>query len=175
MKKHRTTIIALASALALYLFVISPIEESRERISSELPQKMASLTKHREFVIKYSQEKELLKEHREELRQKEGFIIPESDPTLAAASVQSRVQDIAALAGIKVNSIRALSPVMEEGYSRLPVHVDGSGSMKAISGMLKMVGSSREMLAVEKLEINSTRYGNRLMVKIQLAGLMRNE
>ena len=175
MKKQRTALIALAAAVALYLLVISPIEASRARIMAELPQKQASLAKHRDFISKYSAEKERIDEHRQELREMEGFIIPESDPTLAAASVQSRVQDIAASAGIKVNSIRALTPVREKGYSKLPVYVDGDGSMKNISRLLKIMDSSPEMLAVEKVEISSTRKGSQLRVKIQLAGLMRNE
>lgn len=175
MKKHRTALIALASAIALYLLVISPLENARERIGNELPQKQASLAKYRDFLLTYGDERDRMKEHRQDLKQTESFIIPESDPTLAAASVQSSVQDLAALAGIKVNSIRALPPVREERYSRLPVHVDGIGKMKDISTLLKMVDSSREKLAVDKLDISTLRASGKLRIKIQLSGLMRNE
>lgn len=175
MRKHKTALISLASVIALYLFVITPLEKGRERIVNELPQKQASLAKYRHFLLTYGEEKERLHEHRQELEQVEKFIIPESDPTLAAASVQSSVQDLAALAGIKVNSIRALSPVIEKGYSRLPVYVDGAGRMKNISTLLKMVDSGREKLAVDKLDISTSRESRMLRVKIQLSGLMRNE
>jgi Tfp pilus assembly protein PilO len=175
MMKYRAALIALATAAALYLLVISPIDKSRERIRAELPQKQASLEKYRDFINKYSEEKERMDIHRQDLSELESFIVPESDPTLATASIQSRVQDIAASAGIKVNSIRALTPLPERGYSRLPVFVDGRGSMKNISSLLKMVDSSPEMLAVEKLEISSTRLRGQLRIKIQLAGMMRNE
>ena len=175
MKKQRTSLVVLVAIVALYFLVISPIEAARERISAELPQKQASLAKHLNFVSKYSTEKERMDEHRQELGKMESFIIPESDPTLASASVQSRVQDIAASAGMKVNSIRALTPVREKGYSKLPVYVDGEGSMKNISRLLKILDNSPEMLAVEKVELSSTRDGGQLRIKIQLAGLMRNE
>jgi len=175
MKKHKRALIALASVIAIYILVISPLEKARESLREEIPQKQASLAKYRNFLLKYGDEKQRMDEHREKLRQMESFIIPESDPTLAAASVQSTVQDLAALAGIRVNSIRALTPVREEGYSRLPVYVDGVGRMKDISTLLKMVDSSREKLAVEKLDISTQRESGKLRVKIQLAGLMRNE
>jgi len=175
MKKRKAYLTALAVAVGLYVLVISPLENARERIGTELPQKQASLVKHRKFIAKYTTEKERMETHRQELTALERFTISESDPSLAAASVQSKVQDIAASAGIKVNSVRALSPVRKELYTTLPVYMDGRGDITEVSRMLNLVDNSKEMLAVEKIEISSTRTSGKLRIKVQIAGLMKND
>lgn len=175
MRKSAPATIAVAVLLAIYLLVISPIEKARQRISQELPVKQALLSKRMSFIKKYSAEKDRTEEHKKQLEALELYMIHESDPSIAAASVQSKIQDMAESAGININSIRALSPVVKDGYSTLPVYVDGRGRMGNISKLLNLIENSLEMLSMEKLEISTTRSREEMRIKIQIAGIMRNE
>ena len=175
MKMKKAALTALAAVLTIYFLLVSPLENAKERIRAELPLKLAAIEKHRRFVKRYSAEKGRIEHYREQLEDLERYTIRESDPSIAAASVQSRVQDIAGSAGISIKSIRALAPVKTEGYSTLPVFIDGRGTIANISRLMNQLDNSWELLALEKLEISSTRRGGELRFKVQIAGLMRNE
>lgn len=175
MKKPMTAITAVVALLAIYLLIISPMKKARQQIGQTLPARQALLSKRMDFIKKYSAEKDRINEHRKQLEALELYTIHESDPSIAAASVQSRIQDMAESAGIKINSIRALPPVVMDGYSTLPVYVDGRGAMGNISKFLKLIENSLEMLTMERLDIATTRTRGQMRIKIQVAGIMRNE
>ena len=175
MKRHRTALITMAAALGIYFLVITPLQSASERIRAEIPLKQAAIEKHSRFVERYSAEKGHMEEYRQRLDELERYTIRETDPSIAAATVQSRVQDMAQSAGININSIRALTPVEGEGYVTLPVYVDGEGTIANISRLLNQLDNSWELMALEKLEISSMRQAGSLKLKMQIAGLMRNE
>lgn len=175
MSPRRMALILAASAMALYLTVLSPLYKADEELRAQLPVQQAALLKYRSFVDKYTREQALMDEKRRGLEALERNIVMETDLSLATAAVQGKVQDLAASSGITLDSVRALSPVDEGGYRALPVLMNGKGRINHISNLLYMLDQSRQLLRVDKLDISSTRDRGEMRIQVQISGLMRNE
>ncbi len=170
----RTTfaLIAFAVALAVHIFVILPLEGSREAIQEQLFIEHKSLIKHERFLTESAGAKQELESLKRKMQRLEKRIVREKDSSLAFASIQGAVQDMASSAGIRVNSIKPLSPDETGVYSRMPLFLDGTGDMLGLSSFLKLLDSSRELISIDKLGITRGRKG-KLRIKIELSGLMK--
>lgn len=170
----RTTL-ALAAAAALlgaYVLLVAPLEEKREGIKEKLFVEHRSMVKHERFISSARDTEVDIEKAAKELEEMEQFIIKESDLSLAFASLQSKVQDMAESAGLRITSIKPLQAVGYEGYRGLPIFMDCTGGMGQLSDFLNYLDSSWEFIAIDRLGISVLPRGE-LRVKIQLSGLTK--
>lgn len=170
----RTTIalIAVAAVLAVQVLLIAPLEGKREQIKEELFVKHKALVKYERFIASGAGAQKQLETLRNELSGLEKKTLNEKDTSLAYASLQSMLQDMADRAGLKVNSVKPLENVDHEGYSEMPLLLDCSGAMGALSTFLKRLDRSGSLVSLEKIRITTApRRG--LRIKMQLTGIMQ--
>lgn len=173
MKNSTIALIAMAAALALQLFVVSPLSEKRAAMREELAAQYTSLIKHERFIRMVKDADGELRAAREELDAIEKLFAGERDVSLAMARLQGKIQDMASLSGLGILSMKPLTPVKYAGYNGLPIFMDCAGNALSLATFLKQIDQRTEMIAVEKLNVNVGRDGQ-LRIKIQLSGLMRS-
>ena len=78
-------------------------------------------------------------------------------------------------ASIRIASIRALAPERSLYYSKLPVYVEGRGSIESIGRLMNRLAQSWEILSVDRLDISSTGKKGDLRLRVQISGVMKNE
>ncbi len=91
--------------------------------------------------------------------------------SLALASLQSKIQDMAEGAQLKVNSVKPLESEKIDGYRTLPLFLDTSGGMGSLSSFLRILESSGDLISLEKINVSRAPRGG-LRVKMRLTGLM---
>lgn len=175
MKRSTAILVAIATALGIFFFIVIPLENMKEQAMADIPAKASEIAKYRKFIKKYTGEKSMLKMRRQRLKALEDAIIMEKDASLAAAAVQSKLQDMAEIAGVKINTLRSLAPKQGDAYTMLPVFLDGRGSMQQISRLLNQIDSSWTMLGVDNLEVHKQSSRRDMRLKIQVSGVMKNE
>ncbi len=170
----RTTIalIVVAALLAVHVLFIAPLDEKREAMQEQLFIDHKALVKFERFIASGADSEIKLDELRLELKKLEKNIINESDPSLAFASLQSEVQDMADGAGLSVNSVKPLEPEETDGYRSMPLFMDSSGGVEALSAFLKMLDRSKKLISLEKISISTAPRGG-LRIKMEFSGLMK--
>lgn len=172
----RTTIaLAIAAAIiAMHVLIVAPMGDSREAIQEQLFVEHRSLMKHERFIAEGHGATEELEALKGALKRQERRIVNEKDPSLAFATIQGKVQDMASGAGLRVNSMKPLAPKDIGTYSRMPLFLDATGDMRGFSSFLKLVDSSEDLLSLDKLSVTVAPRGV-LRIKMELSGLMKND
>ncbi len=170
----RTTLglMVVAALIAVHVLFIAPLDDKREAMQEQMFIDHKALVKFERFLASGADSQKKLDELRQELKKLEKNIIDESDPSLAFASLQSDIQDMADGAGLSVNSVKPLEPQEADGYRTMPLFLDSSGGMEALSAFLKMLDSSRKLISLEKINIAAAPRGG-LRIKMEFSGLMK--
>ena len=170
----RTTLgfMVVAAVVAVYVLSIAPLDQKREEMQERMFLEHKALLKYERFATGGDDAKRELETLRRKVAKLEKRIIDEEDRSLALASLQSKVQDMADGSGLKVNSVKPLEPEDIEGYRTLPLFLDTSGGMGQLSSFLKMLDRSGDLVSLEKINISRAPRGG-LRVKMQLTGLMK--
>ena len=170
----RTTLglMVVAAVIALYVLIISPLDEKREAIQDQLFVEHKALVKFERFIASGTNTRKELDALRQELVVMEHSIIDEKDPSLAFAALQSGLQDMAEGAGLNINSVKPLEPKEHDGYRTIPLFMDSTGNMSSLSSFLRMIDNSRALISLEKISITVAPRGG-LRIKMELAGIMR--
>lgn len=171
MSKTMKVLIAATAVLGLYVFAVSPLEEKREDIKERLFVEYKTLLKHERFISGGTDAREDLKALEEEVLSLEKRIIGKKDPSLAFASLQSTVQDMAEGAKLSINSIKPLEPVENGGYMIMPIFMDGTGDIASLDAFLKKLDRSWKLISLDKLNISTAPRGG-LRIKMQISGLI---
>lgn len=172
MNKTTLGLMLVAALLAIHLLFIVPLDESREELQERLFIEHKALLKHEQFISSGADAQKELKTLRKKVRKMEKSMLAEKDSSLALAALQSRVQDMAEGAGLKINSVKPLEPLEHEGYREMALFVDASGEMDSLSAFLKMIDRSSQLISLEKINMATAPRGG-LRIKMQLSGLMK--
>jgi Tfp pilus assembly protein PilO len=169
----RTTLgILVASAIiAIHVLFVSPLEEKRPMLQDQLFVEHKALLKFERFTSSGENARQKLDELKKELAKTEKRVLKKQDPSLAFASLQEMVQDMAEGSGLNINSVRPLEQVEHEAYAGMPFFMDATGSTNSLSSFLKLMDASKNLIALDKLNIDRAARGG-LRIKIQVSGLV---
>ena len=107
----------------------------------------------------------------------EGQFLEGATPALAAAELQARIKQLAEDAGGTLTSTQASAPREEEGFTRVGVRANMTGTINTLREVLHAVESSRPYLLVSTLNINADRgrqaQPGQLRVDIEIYGYLR--
>lgn len=163
-------LIGIAGLLGIYVLLVAPLKDKRVELKDRLFVEYKTMAKLENFIGSSLGAEGDIEKAAAELEEMEQYIIHEPDVSLAFASLQSKVQDLAESSGMRITSIKPLQAVTYEGYLGLPIFVDCNGDMRQLSSFLNFLDSSWEFIAIDKLNVSVLPQG-RLRVKIQLSGL----
>jgi general secretion pathway protein M len=76
---------------------------------------------------------------------------------LAAAALQARIKELVEIAGGALTSTQAIAPREEDGFTRIGVRVNLTGSIFTLREMLHEVEASRPYLLVSALNVSADR------------------
>jgi general secretion pathway protein M len=89
--------------------------------------------------------------------EEEGQFLEGATPALAAAELQARIKQLAEDAGGTLTSTQASAPREEEGFTRVGVRANMTGTVHTLREVLHAVESSRPYLLVSTLNISADR------------------
>lgn len=161
--------------ISIYIFYISPsISTRRTEITDILGAKYITLKKYEKFIKGRQVAETELKKALNELAQMEKNIMQATDPSVAFAKLQSKIQDIADGSEIKILSIKTRQSISHGGYTELPMEIEGTGYIKELSEFLKSLDSGR-FIKIERLDITSIglQQEGPLRIRMQISGLMK--
>lgn len=172
MTRNAAILMAVAALIAVYMFLIEPLQGKRAEIREQLATERETLMKQERFIKRVKDGSAALKKSVDELQRLEQYMIRERDLPLASARLQAKVQDLAASASLTVTSIKPLTPIKHEHYSTVPIHVECSGNMEQFSKFLNLLDNTWELVEVEKLSVSVSPDGT-LKIRAQLGGLVK--
>lgn len=175
MKTSTAAVLAIALLVGAYAFYVSPrITESRAGFREQLESSALTLKKYEMFVEDKTLAGEELKKATAELARLEKGMTSAKDEPLAAAKLQSRLQDVAENAGVSVMSIRPGPPIKLKGYTAFPLEIEGSGNTASLSAMLKSLDSNPEFILIDRLDVMQAGLAETgLRIKLQVRGLAK--
>lgn len=107
----------------------------------------------------------------------EGQFLEGATPALAAAELQARLKQLTEDAGGTLSSTQASAPREEEGFTRVGVRANMTGTINTLREVLHTVESSRPYLLVSTLNINVDRgrqaQPGQLRVDVEIYGYLR--
>lgn len=166
---------AAALVAALYFFLIAPLSEKKAEMREEIEVKGETLRKYEKFISGADVTDKEFKGEQETLDELEEGVIKHTELPLAFAELQMALQDMAEGAGIDVTSIRPLEPVSYEGYTGLPILMEGRSEIRQLGLFLRALDKEGGFIRVDKLSVrvSADKREKALMLKMQLMGLMK--
>lgn len=167
-------IILIALALTIGAFLLADkLDTKRAVLHETLEINYATFAKKRDFILRTVKAGPEMKASLTDLEHIESNIIAKTDPSLAFALLQGKVQDMAQATGMKLYAIKQLPTVAHKGYTSLPLYVDMRGTIETFSEFLRFLGSTGDFIGIENISVTSSSQGT-LRVRVQLAGLMKS-
>ncbi|MEJ2323628.1 MAG: type II secretion system protein GspM [Nitrospirota bacterium] len=171
MSKNVAAIGVAAALVAVYVFLVSPLDAKRNEIQERLQAEYTTLSKYQKILSDKEQIEPRLERTRAELHQMEGNIFENTEISVAFAKLQNNVQGLASKSGLSVTSIKPLPTISYKHYTGLPLYVDCKGNIRELGKFLKEIDSSGTFYGIDRLDI-SVAQGNGLRIRMQLSGLM---
>ena len=172
MSRTTIAIIAVTAILGAYVLLVRPLEEKRAELKEKLEMNYTTLVKNERFIKRTEKAGVELEDARQELEEMEQYIIPSVDTSIAFAQLQTKIQNIADSAGLRVTSVKPLAPINYKGYKGLPIYMDSLGDIQQLSRFLNYLDSTWEFISLDSLSVSATTQ-QRLRIKVQLSGLMK--
>lgn len=171
MSRNIAAIGIVAALVAVYVFLVSPLEAKRVEVQERLQTEYRTLSKYQRVLASREHIEPRLERTREELLQMEENIFENSKLSVAFAQLQNDVQRLAAKSGLGVTSVKPLPTISYEHYTGLPIYIDCKGNIRNLGKFLKEIDSSERFYSIDRLDISVAR-GDSLRIRMQLSGLM---
>lgn len=165
-------LIAVAAVIGAFLLA-DKLDAKRAAMRETLEVNYATFAKKRDFILRTIKAGPEMKESLIDLEHSESNIIGKTDPSLAFATLQGKIQDMAQSSGMKIYAIKQLPAAAHKGYTSLPLYVDMRGTIETFSEFLRFLGSTNDFIGIENISVTSSSQGV-LRVRVQLAGLMKS-
>lgn len=174
----RRPFIAIGTAaflLLFYVLAVSPIEGKKELVRERLGALYEKLQKYRHLMSGGEASRDILARERQELEKLEKGLIKESQEPIAFASLQLRIQELAAKSGLVTTTIRPVKAEKDGFYTWLPISIEAEGGIRQISDFMKALDSAYSYMRIENLSINQKdlRDEKQLKLRMQIAGLVK--
>lgn len=158
--------LALAIAAGLlavaYLSIVQPLLGAYGGMREEL----ADLTMQRSHLEKIASEVPRLQSAVEAMKRSAadtGLWLSDPSDAVAAASLQTRLQRLAAAEGAEVSSVESLSPKVQDAFHRVGVRTTLTGDLAALTGIVRGLTTSQPPLFVENLDVRNNGLTSRQM------------
>jgi general secretion pathway protein M len=170
-------VILLAGALGLLtvtlIYPFARVFGAGTEEIEDLAFRIARLRRVAQSADYWSKQAEVIREH----AASEGQFLEGATAALAAAELQARIKQLTEDAGGALTSTQASAPREEEGFTRVGVRANMTGTVNTLRKVLHAVESSRPYLLVSTLNINVDRgkqaQTGQLRVDLEVYGYLR--
>ena len=148
--------IGALALLLMYAAIVRPVVAGYGGLQDDL----AGLTAQRTRLVALEAELPELQARAADLRTRkqaeEGkFLLPAASDSVAAASLQAKVQSLGKSRNADISSVESLAPRVQDGFRRIGVRVVISCDLHALTGILSALASAQPVLYVENLEVRA--------------------
>jgi len=176
MKGNKGKLLVLAAGIALvaYLLVAGPGSDD-VTVEDELFSQYRLLMKYRAMADQFDDLGEASGELDKELASYEERFLTSLGPSLASAELQRILSDLAAGAGLSLQTVKPL-PLLEKGdYIEVPLLFEFRGRIGGVRDFVRRIERAKTGLHVSKLAVSvvNVREPDTLGVKIAVHGIMR--
>ncbi|MBV8536354.1 MAG: hypothetical protein JO128_12215 [Alphaproteobacteria bacterium] len=146
--------IAVGAAVLVYLSAVDPLIGLYGTMQDELN----DLALRRAHLRKVAGEVPRLQAAVAEMKRnaaENGLWLSDPSDAVAAASLQARLQRLAASDRAEISAVENLSPKVEDGFHRVGVRATLSGDLFALTDLLRALTTSQPPLFVENLDVRN--------------------
>lgn len=147
------------TAVCIYLFtvwVIQPIHAKQKHVDQQIQNKIQFIQKYYEILNQksyYQSKDQDNKRHRIILTKK---FLNETQPGLAAASLQKMISRFALQSGVKIERVRVEKPKVIEHLPAIPIGMTLRSNLKNLSQFIFRLESTEKFLVVEEIVTRRT-------------------
>jgi len=155
-KAGRSLAIAIGGALLAlaYLSVVQPLG----RLYGGMRDELADLTMQRARLGRIERELPRLQTAVDDMKRRaadKNLLLADASDAVAAASLQTRLQALAANERAEISSVESLPPKAQEGFRRVGIRAVVTADLTALTGILRELAATRPPLFVENLDIRN--------------------
>lgn len=160
--RERTLIalaIAVGALIALYVYLVEPLQEWRQSNAELTPTREAMLERRRLQVAQAPVLAAELESATKRVESKVGRLLKGPTPPLAASELQTLVKDLAEKAGAEVRSERILSLVDRGGLQEVPIEITVAAGLRETVRLLYDLERTSKALTVQDLKVRVVAVG----------------
>jgi len=142
---------AIISIYLLTVWVIQPVHAKQKHVDQQIQNKIQFIQKYYEILSQksyYQSKDQDNKRNRIILTRK---FLNETQPGLAAASLQKMINGFAAQSGVKIEQVRVEKPKLIETLPAVPVGMTLRSNLKNLSQFIFQLENSEKFLVVEEI------------------------
>jgi len=157
--RDKKFLIAGGAAIGVYLltvWVIQPIHAKQKQVDRQIQNKIQFIQKYYEILNQkpYYQSKEQDNKRARTLLTRK--FLNETQPGLAAASLQKMINGFAAQSGVKIERVRVEKPKVIEQIPAIPVGMTLRSNLKNLSQFIFRLENSEKFLVIEEIVTRRT-------------------
>ncbi|HSR51085.1 MAG TPA: type 4a pilus biogenesis protein PilO [Acidobacteriota bacterium] len=142
-------ILAVAVCVVIYMYYISPLQNDKAQLESEIEQLEAEVQRARAVKAQLPQIQEQIRQQEEKLAALRR-VLPTAKET---AQVVRRVQEMAVESNLHLRSFTPQETVQREFYEDWPILLSMEGNFDTLGIFLERIGRFQRIINVEKLSI----------------------
>ncbi|MBI2359497.1 MAG: hypothetical protein HYV04_11460 [Deltaproteobacteria bacterium] len=136
-------------------FVLPPLWERREWVSSQLEIQPQLLERNLRFLNRKAEIAAALGRARNRLSALEPSLIAADTPSVGASELQQTVQALAAKEGLQVITTRVLNPEARGPFTRIPIQLEIGGEIGQLVNLIQGIESAEKLLVIDDLNVRS--------------------
>ncbi len=154
-RKFALTTVVIVCALGIFDLFIYPAIYRWRRLGQEVTRLDAEL-------LRMERNLELRERIESEFKEYESQILAEGSDEQEVAKLLREIEDLSRNVGFYILSLKPL-PISDQGfYKKYTIQLEGEGEMRTVGSFLHRLGTSQQLLKVERLEL-SARTGTKLL------------
>jgi general secretion pathway protein M len=152
-KKFLLLTVAIGCILLLYYYVVEPIIESQQRISTELTSNISKLNQDQLKVNRQQKLERKVKQAEQEFSELKAGLLPGNKAPLAAAELQKIIKSIVKEQGVGIISEKVLDPLDMGIYQRIAVQVTVRCLTTELKKIIYLIETNKMMLSIPQINI----------------------
>jgi Tfp pilus assembly protein PilO len=174
-KNSRYSVLAFGLVAAVFIFQYAFLTPRMETMRDTIQTSQKALLMDEQFLLESAKNAGGLDELVKNAKNIETRMLDEKSAFLDSAKLQGEVSGIAGTSGLKVTTIRPLTPGKLGNFSVISIYFEGNGDIRQVSDFLKGIEQDKLLIKVDKLNITITNVQNpkELKYKIQVSALAK--
>lgn len=175
MINRRYLLLGLALAVTIIAFERYFLMPKAESLREQLAVASGSLKKDELFIRTAVVPEKEVAAAAEEIRKLEKRMLREKTEFLASVRFQDEVSVLAVKAGLRIQTTRSLPASKLGNYLAIPLYLEGTGTIRQVSDLLRALETGTLLIKVDKLSIGITNMQNprELKFKMQASGVAK--
>jgi Tfp pilus assembly protein PilO len=157
-RREKRFLVTAAAAVFLFLagrWFLMPFFHLATGASDLIAEQQALMEAYQSVVAREN----VLREERRELdavlEQYDAFLLPSASPPLAAADLETRINDLADRSGLTIQSKKILGHRAREFFLEIPVQVVATGRIENLRDFIVLIEGSEVFIGINELHLRS--------------------